>query len=92
MENLALLALCVLTLAAMGYVHHRLPYHTPDTRQLRIARAVLLVTGAAFGWLMARIYGALTDLNPILIFLTSMGIVHVPAAAILFIKRQRPGE
>jgi len=92
MATLALLLIIAVTGAATVYAHRRLPFHTPNQRQLRAARIILLVTGAAFGWVSARVYGLATDLNPVLIFFASLGLVHVPAAAILFIKARRPDE
>lgn len=92
MYNLWLLLVCLLTLPAMAFAHLRLPLHTPDRRQLRIARVVLLATGAAFGWVMARIYGLTTELNPVLVFISGVALVHVPAACVLFLKAHRPGE
>ena len=87
-----LLLVCLVTLPAMAYAHLRLPFHTPNTRQLRIARIVLLATGVAFGWVMARIYGVATELIPVLVFVSGVALVHVPAACVLFLKRYRPGE
>lgn len=86
MLNLLLGAIAVFALGAAAYVHHELPGRVPNIRHLRVARIVLLSTGIAFGWVMARLYGVLTELNIVLVFVTSIGIVHVPAAAILFVK------
>lgn len=86
MLNLILGTIAVLALGASAYVHHQLPRRVPTVQHLRIARIVLLTTGIAFGWVMARLYGVLTELNIVLVFVASIGIVHVPAAAILFVK------
>ncbi|MCK8515606.1 hypothetical protein M0534_04595 [Methylonatrum kenyense] len=91
MYNLWLLLVCLVTVPAMAYAHLRLPFHTPDRRHLRVARIVLLATGAGFGWIMARIYGLATELNPVLIFISGVALVHVPAACVLFLKgREQP--
>ena len=92
MYTLWLVLVCAVTLPAMAYAHIRLPYHTPNETQLRVSRMVLLFTGIAFGWVMARIYGMNTELNSVLVFISGLALVHVPAACVLFIKRQRPGE
>ena len=86
MLNLYLGTIAVLALGAAAYVHHQLPRRVATTQHVRVARMVLLATGIAFGWVMARLYGVLTELNIVLVFLAGVGIVHVPAAAILFVK------
>lgn len=90
--QILLLVVTILTLAAAVEAHRRLPRHTGSSRQLRNARIVLIATGVAFGWVMARIYGAVTELNVVLIFLSGFGLIHVPAAAILFLKGQTDNE
>lgn len=92
MQTFTMLVLIALTLAATVYAHWRLPFHTPNNAQLRTTRLILLGTGVGFGWIMARIYAVTTDLHPVLIFISAVCLVHVPAAAILFIKSHRPGE
>lgn len=85
-----MLLLTMLVLSAVVYVHYRLPFHSANRRQLWAARAVLLVTGAAFGSVMAGVYA---DAAPkVLIFLSGFGVTHVPTAGILFLKRQRARE
>lgn len=92
MLNLVLAVIAALSLGAAGYVHRQLPLRTPTATHLRTARLVLIGTGIAFGWVMARLYGVLTELNMVLVFVASVGIVHVPAAAILFVKSQSVDE
>ncbi len=86
MLNIVLALITVLALLAAAYVHQQLPHRVPTVRHLRTARIILIATGIAFGWVMARLYGAFTELNMALVFLASLGMVHVPAAAILFVK------
>jgi hypothetical protein len=50
---------------------------------------VLIVTGIAFGVTMAILYGFRFGIWPPLTFVAAFGLVHVPAAFILFIKRRR---
>jgi predicted Na+-dependent transporter len=92
MDTLLLIIVMIVSLAAAFYTHWRLPYHTPNARQLRIARIVLISTGLAFGWIAARVYGMATELNVVLVFIAALGLIHVPAAGVLFIKSFRPGE
>ncbi|MFV8833934.1 hypothetical protein [Aquisalimonas sp.] len=86
MLNLVLAVIAALSLGAAAYVHRQLPYRVPTANHLRTARLVLIGTGIVFGWVMARLYGVMTELNMVLVFAASVGIVHVPAAAILFVK------
>jgi uncharacterized membrane protein len=83
------LALMLLTLAMTVYAQLRLGYHSATRRQALISRLILIVVGIAFGWTAmiwtnepAPAWNAVT-------FLTGFGLVHVPAAAILYIKRRR---
>lgn len=92
MQTLILILVTFVGLAAAFYAHWRLPYHTPNARQLRAARIVLVATGLAFGWISARVYGMATDLNVVIVFIAGFGLIHVPAAGVLFIKRFRPEE
>jgi hypothetical protein len=79
-----LLILTTFTLLAAAWAHYRLNEHAPNTRW--ITRSILLITGAAFGWVMAFVYAEASGLETALIFLSSLGLVHVPAAFILQIK------
>lgn len=88
MHYIPMLLLTVATLAAAVYTHYRLPFHSGTPKQLWISRAILVLIGAAFGWVNVQIYAAEPSLQ-ILVFLSAFGVVHVPAAFILFIKRQR---
>lgn len=90
MSIFANLILTAAFLAAAAYAHYRLPYHTASAHHTLIARLFLIVVGIAFGVVMA------TTLTPpvqgwasVLPLLSGFGLVHVPAAAILFLKRQR---
>jgi hypothetical protein len=50
------------------------------------------VLGLAFGWVMAFVYTESQGLEQVLIFISSFGIAHVPAAFILQLKHWRGGE
>lgn len=74
---------------AAGYTHARLRPHSANRRQEWITRTVLIATGAAFGVTMAIIYSFRFGIWPPLTFVAAFGLVHVPAAFILLIKRRR---
>lgn len=88
MHIIAMLLLTAVTLAAAAYTHHRIPYHTSTQKRRWISHSILIIVGVAFGWTNTQQY-PVTGLLAMLVFLGSFGVVHVPAAAILFIKRQQ---
>ena len=92
LEQLAgLVVLILATLAAALYAHYRVPYHTTTQGHRWFVHLLLAVLGLAFGWVMSSRFGAagVTGISQWLVFLSAFGVVHVPAAGILFIKRQR---
>jgi hypothetical protein len=82
---LMILAGVLLILAV--HVQRRIAVFTLGSANIFIARLVLLVVGALFGWIGAAAEG--DTLRQILHFVIGFGIVHIPAAVILFIKGQR---
>ncbi|HTF83816.1 MAG TPA: hypothetical protein VL987_04480 [Cellvibrio sp.] len=88
MQILALLLLTCVTLAAAVYTHYRIPYHTTNTRNRWFTHLLLIVVGLAFGWVNSQRY-MLSGIEEILAFLSAFGVIHIPAAGILFIKRQQ---
>jgi hypothetical protein len=84
MTFLAVLATAAL-LAAAGYAHYRIPFHTAGRARALAAHSVLAVVAAAFGYVMSAY--AQTGAGAWLSFLAGFGAVHVPAAIILFVKR-----
>jgi drug/metabolite transporter superfamily protein YnfA len=82
-----LFILTALTLLAAAWAHYRLTAHSPNTRW--ITSAILLITGAAFGWVMAFVYPRASNLETALIFLSAFGLVHVPAAFIMQLKHMK---
>lgn len=92
MDTLFLLMLTAATLAAAIYAQYRLPFHTATLTHAWITRLVLIVTGVAFGWAVTLYYMQATGINAVLVFLSALGLVHVPAAFILFLKRERRRE
>lgn len=87
MQFLFIGILAVIMLAFAAYAHRQLPAFTRGGANIATVRLVLLIVGGLFGWLGAAAYEA--PLEQILRFCIGFGIVHVPAAVILFIKGQR---
>jgi hypothetical protein len=82
---LMLLAAALLT--AAGYAQYRIPFHTASRARATLTRAILAFIGLAVGWLSVRY--ANSPQHAGLAFLCGFGVVHVPAAFILFLKRAR---
>jgi hypothetical protein len=82
-----LIVAAVLLVAAAIYAHYRIPFHTVSAR-VQVLRAILVLVGIAFGYVAAVSSGA-QGAAAVLVFLCGLGLVHVPAAAILFLKRAR---
>jgi hypothetical protein len=80
--------LALLLLAAAGYAQLQIPRFTAGSGKTALTRIVLVVIGIAFGFITAGPY-ANAGLPAVLAFLIGFGAVHVPAAFILFIKRER---
>ena len=95
-EILSLLPLALITLLAAGYAHACLPELSTSATSLLIARILLIGTGIgfgvatiAFGAIMA---GGIGVVAALLAFLAGFGVVHVPAALIMALKRWRRRE
>jgi hypothetical protein len=83
--------LTLAVLAAAAYAQWRIPFHTPNRMHALITRLMLASVGLAFGIVVAAIYTNTQGLLFLLVILSGFGVVHVPAAAILFLKRKRAG-
>ena len=79
----------ILALVLAGWVHYRLGLQIASTGQRWAARAMLVVVGISFGWAMSQVYVDSHGLAAAWVFLTSFGMVHLPAAIILWLKKQR---
>lgn len=79
--------LALLMLTAAVYVHRQIPLFTKGRGKKLIAHALLIVVGIAFG--LTRAIDAVGYLPQIMTFLVGFGLVHLPAAIILFIKSRR---
>ena len=90
MEWTSVFFLSALTVGVAAYAQIRLPFLTVTRNQAWWARGVLMMTGIAFGLLAVRQIGITESrLMQLLIFLAAWGLVHVPAAIILFLKQQQ---
>jgi hypothetical protein len=76
-------------LALAAYAHARLAFHTATRLQAELVRVVLVATGLAVGWLGMRWPPETSFLGDLLTFVAGFGLVHLPAAFILWSKRQR---
>jgi len=92
MDNAPMLLFTLFTLICAAYAHYRLPRHSNTAQQVWLSRLALVLIGIGFGWAMLRFYGQTEPYPHSLIFLSAFGLVHLPAAAILFLKgvRDRP--
>lgn len=79
--------LALLLLAAAAYVHRQIPVFTKGRGKKLVAHAVLVLVGIAFG--LTNTAYAVGDLPRAVTFLVGFGLVHLPAAIILFIKSRR---
>jgi multidrug transporter EmrE-like cation transporter len=82
---LFLIAAVLLTVA--GYAQYRIPLHTASRSKASLTRGILALVGLAFGYLCTSY--ADTPVNALFAFLSGFGLVHLPAAIILFLKRAR---
>jgi hypothetical protein len=84
-----LVLLTAVTLAAAAYAQYRIPFHTRGRGKILFARSLLLVLGVVFGLVMATVYAEAGGYAQGLVFLSGFGLVHVPSAVILYLKRLR---
>jgi hypothetical protein len=77
------LAAAVLT-AIAAYAQYRVSFHTVPSR-VALLRATLGVVAAAFGYVAAKAFRA-EGAAALFVFIAGFGLVHVPAAIILFFK------
>jgi hypothetical protein len=88
MDVLLMLVLAALTVAAAIYAQAQIPRFTAGAGKIALTRAVLIALGIAVGWVSASAF-AHGRLLAALAFVAGFGIVHVPAAFILLLKRSR---
>lgn len=86
------LLISIAAASALGvafYAHRYLRAHVVGSARLAFLHVFLLMTGVIFGYAAASIYAGGDRLYFALAFLAAFGLVHVPAAVILFIKGER---
>lgn len=76
-------------LAVVLYAQWRLPFHTATRGQVLLARTLLILVGLGVGWVATQEYGQGDSVLQLVAFLTGFGLVHLPAAFILWSKRLR---
>lgn len=87
MELLMQGILALLLLTAAVYAHRKIPVFTKGRTGIMAARAILVLVGTGFGLLAsAYVHGSVPQM---LAFLIGLGMVHAPAAVVLFIKARR---
>jgi hypothetical protein len=74
-------------LLIVAYVHASIPRFTVAGQKRLIAHVMLLVVGIVFGVISAMLSGGVAP--PWAVFVTGLGVVHVPALCVLVIKRLR---
>ena len=87
MQTIVLFIAAGVLLFLAGYAHRQIAYFTQGSTNIFVARLILVVVGVLFGWISAA--GESDTLVQLLRFLIGFGMVHLPAAVILFIKGQR---
>lgn len=80
--------MATLFLALAAYAHFALPAHTAGPRKVLFTRLLLAGIGVALGLVWAAAYAGDPPLA-LLAFLVGFGMVHFPAALILFFKHYR---
>lgn len=87
MDTLVGIVMALATLALTVYVHRKIPVFTNSRRKVLFTSIILSAVGVAFG-MVSTLYVA-ESAQKLLAFLTGFGIVHLPAAVILFVKSKR---
>jgi hypothetical protein len=87
LSTASMVVLAALLLLAAVYAHLNIPRYT--ARTAAVARGVLIAVGLGLGVVSAIIYAEAGGGFAFLAFLIGFGVVHVPAAVILFLKRAR---
>lgn len=81
--------LALLSLCAVGYAHYRLAFLRSRPLPTWIAQLLLIAVGLGFGWTMHSAYVEIEGRAEAWVFILAFGSVHVPAAVILWLKKQR---
>ena len=81
------IAFAAVLLAVTIYAQHRIGAYTASPRNAMLTRAVLAVVGVALA--CVAVLSAPTAIPAPILFVQAFGLVHLPAAIILFFKRAR---
>jgi hypothetical protein len=80
-------ALAAVLLAIAAYAHYRIPFHTAGRRSVVLTRAFLVISGIVVGGVAAVL---MPDRQAAVVaFVQGFGVLHVPAALSLLLKRAR---
>lgn len=88
MDTILISVLAAILLSVAAYTHYQLPRFISKATGVMITRVVLIVVGVGIGYITMRTYGD-PNVPPFVLFAAGFGLVHVPAAFILFSKRER---
>jgi len=81
--------LAVLLVAATAYAQFQIERYTAGKAKSWLTRALLLAVGIALGYVMLKSDSPAHGPSGLLLFLIGLGLVHLPASFILFIKQLR---
>jgi hypothetical protein len=81
------IAFAAALLAVAIYAQHRIAAYTASPRNTMLTRAVLAVVGLALAYVA--VLSAPPGVSAPILFVQAFGLVHLPAAIILFFKRAR---
>ena len=76
-------------LCIAAYAQIRVPAHTAGVEKIAWTRGILILVGLAVGYVGVRTYQEPFGPRAVLAFVIGFGLAHVPAAVILFLKRER---
>jgi hypothetical protein len=87
MDAVGMFVAAALLVATAAYAQYRIRFHTVASR-VALLRGVLALLGIVFGAVTTATSGA-QGITALFAFIAGFGVVHVPAAIILFLKRLR---
>jgi hypothetical protein len=87
-DTFTLAVAAVVLVAAAAYAQIGVARFTAGSGKAALARSVLFVVGVAFGYVATTRFADLGRIDQLLVFASAFGLVHAPAAIILFLKKQ----
>ena len=85
---MTLIVVAAVLLGIAAYAQWQIASFVLDEAHALVLRMLLLFLGVAVGVMLARTW-LLADAEPAAIFFAGFGLVHLPAALILYLKGQR---